>query len=79
MTKEDYQRFSELRDTVEQPEEEQKVEDEDKERESLEKTVSIRFANFSSLTRGGGAGGLGEFSSIFSNSIMALLGGFLNP
>ena len=55
------------------------VEDEDKERESLEKTVSIRFANFSSLTRGGGAGGLGEFSSIFSNSIMALLGGFLNP
>ena len=41
--------------------------------------MSIRFANFSSLTRGGGAGGLGEFSSIFSNSIMALLGGFLSP
>jgi hypothetical protein len=79
MTKDDYQRFSELRETEEQPVEEQKVEDEDKERESLEKTVSIRFANFSCLTRGGGAGGLGEFSSIFSNSIMALLGGFLNP
>lgn len=45
----------------------------------MEKTVQIRFANYSTLNRSSGGGGLGEFSSIFSSSIMALLGGYLNP
>ena len=49
------------------------VEDLQKEMEKLEKTVSIRFANFSQLVKQQS----GDSASLFNSHLMAILGGYL--
>ena len=41
----------------------------------MEKTVNIRFANFSQLMR---TGGNGDINALFNSHLMALLGGYLS-
>jgi hypothetical protein len=60
---------------VEEPivEDIKEVEDLQKEMEKLEKTVSIRFANFSQLVKQQS----GDSASLFNSHLMAILGGYL--
>eukprot|EP00347_Sterkiella_histriomuscorum_P014101 403362163 len=58
-------------------EEIKKDEDSVKDQEALEKSVNIRFANFSMLQRSGTSGSTNEFGSLFSSQLMALIGGML--
>ena len=44
---------------------------EEKEKEALEKSVSIRFANYSLLVK------QNEYSHLFGSQLMALIGGFM--
>ncbi len=56
---------------------EEEKKDPQKEQENLEKTVVIKFANFSTLVKQQSLG-LNDANSLFNHHLMAIIGGFLN-